>query len=107
MGWFKGFTEDKNLKCMDFKNQIVNNNDKTGSSPVAGRSPATGRGLHFNFLASECYESFKRRDGAIYPGLMAAIEGMDCRDGVRWIVCNCGHGVEAQAFHAEAIKITT
>lgn len=102
MGWFKGFTDDKNLKCMDFINQIVITRDKTVAPFMAGRSPAIVHVLHFNILASACYESFKRRDGAIYPGLMAAIEGMICREGVPGTVCYCGHHVEAEAFCVEA-----
>lgn len=90
---------------MDFINTIVIISDLSVTSPMAGRSPAIGRGLHFNFLASACYESFKRREGAIYPGLMAAMVRKDCRDGVRWFVCHCGHGVEAEAT-AEAIMQT-
>jgi len=89
---------------MDLVNTIDISNGLTETTPMAGRSPAISHVLHFNFLDSGAMNPLKRRDGAIYPGLMAAMGGTVCRDGLRWIVCNCGHGVEAEAFRAEAYK---
>ena len=87
---------------MDLLNKTDISNEITETSPIAGRSPAISHGLHFNVLDSGAMNPLKRRDGAIYPGLMAAIVRTDCRDAVKWIVCNCGHGTEAEAFRAEA-----
>jgi len=87
---------------MDLLNKMDISNNIRETSSIAGRSPAIGHGLHFNILDSGAMNPLKRREGAIYPGLMAAIARTDCRDAEKWIVCNCGLGAEAEAFRAEA-----
>jgi hypothetical protein len=89
---------------MDLLNKMDISNNIREISSMAGRSPAIGHGLHFNVLDSGAMNPLKRREGAIYPGLMAAMVRTDCRDGLRWTVCNCGHGTTAEAFRAEAYK---
>ena len=89
---------------MDLLNTIDISNKIRETSSIAGRSPAISHVLHFNVLDSGAMNPLKRRDGAIYPGPMAAIARKDCRDAEKWIVCNCGHGAEAEAFRAEAYK---